>query len=379
MEIPALIYRQYICFGPFFEFILAMACLISREKLRENYIYSLSYLFMGLGMIQVISYSMKPFAGYFYTSHFFLPFMFGIPFFLYLCFRFMIQGSMMRIHPVAAVFFAVFFMFLVAGLFLKGGSDFTENHAAIRPLCDPSFAGLPFYYKAIHILNLLCKVMLGTGFLILLFWTMYLWRTGDTGRIVMARIAYMSMIAMFLTSLLFIAGDIFSFAFSRAALAMAITVTIGVFFASQYDPRYYVIFKYNRKRKKYNISKIRGMDVESIVMNLGRLMNERRLYREEKLSLKSLADLIDINPQQLSEILNRDLGKSFSAYVNDFRIPEAGELLAARVDLTVIRIALMVGFNSVRTFNRVFNKKTGMTPVEYRKKYMAVRTGPSRG
>jgi hypothetical protein len=54
MEILNLFYHQYIFFGPLFVIVLAISKLISREKLTINYFYSLSYLFMGLAMFQIV-------------------------------------------------------------------------------------------------------------------------------------------------------------------------------------------------------------------------------------------------------------------------------------------------------------------------------------
>jgi hypothetical protein len=49
---------------------------------------------------------------------------------------------------------------------------------------------------------------------------------------------------------------------------MVNTVTLGVFLASQYDTSYYGIFKHLKRRKKYAVSKVRGIDVESIIADL---------------------------------------------------------------------------------------------------------------
>jgi AraC-like DNA-binding protein len=195
---------------------------------------------------------------------------------------------------------------------------------------------------------------------------MYFWKETDKNRIMLARISYIFTIMMFLTSVLGAAGDLLAFEFSRAAIAMVNTVTLGIFFASQYDPEYYAIFKHLRQKKKYAISKIRGLDMDSVITRLNVLMHDEELFMDENLSIKSVAEKLQVNHQQLSEILNRGLGMSFSTYVNDFKISEAKKLLIDQPELTVLRIAMMTGFNSVRTFNRVFAKSTGLRPVEYR-------------
>jgi len=365
MELIYNVYLQYIYFGPLFVFVLAISKMISRHTLRINYFYSLSYLFMGLGMLQVISYSIKPFPGYWYVSHFLIPFTLGTPLFLYLRFRFLLQGVMIKIHPLIIVLLSAISIFIFIGPLLSP-APFIKEYAELRPLIDPSFLKLPLYFKSVHLINFAGKLILTAGLLTLLIKTMYFWKETDKGRIMLARISYIFTIMMFLTSVLGAAGDLLCFGFSKAAVAMVNTVTLGVFFASQYDPEYYAIFKHLRQKKKYAISKVRGLDMDSVIERLNTLMHEEELFMDENLSIKSVAEMLQVNHQQLSEILNRKLGMSFSTYVNDFKISEAKQLLINEPELTVLRIAMMTGFNSVRTFNRVFAKSTGLTPVEYK-------------
>lgn len=368
MELLYNAYIQYLYFGPFFVIVLALSKLISKEKLLLNYFYSLSYLVMGLGMVQVISYSVKPYPGYWYVSHFLIPFTFGTPLLLYPRFRFLIQGVMIKIHPVIIIIMSLVTLFIITGPFLSGRIDFIKYYAELRPLTDSTFKTLPLYFKCVHLINFSGKLILGAGLLTILVKTMYLWNEIEKERIMLARMAYIFTIMMFITSVLAIAGDIISFEFSKGAIALVNTVTLGVFFASQYDPGYYAIFKHLRQKKKYAASKVRGLDVDSVIESLNRMMIDNHLYMEEDLSIKTVAGMLEVNHQQLSEIINKKLNKSFSCYVNDFKITEAKKILLNEPDLTVTRIALMTGFNSVRTFNRVFAKSTGLNPVEYRKK-----------
>ena len=123
----------------------------------------------------------------------------------------------------------------------------------------------------------------------------------------------------------------------------------------------------SKKKKKYELSKIQGIDAESVILKLNAVMTEKELYKEENFSIKNAADMLNINVQQLSEILNSFLHKSFSTYINDYKINEAMNLMAQNPDYQITRIALMAGFNSTRTFNRVFVKSTGRTPMDYRR------------
>ena len=367
MEILNSIYIQYIYFGPLFVIVLALSKLISKERLRINYIYSLSYFIMALAMLQVISYSTKSYPGYYYVSHFLIPFTLINPIMLYLRFRFLIQGKTMRVSPVIIISLGAVIIFLASGPVFSGSVPFTKEFIELRPLLDQSFNSLPLYFKTVYAINFLGKIILSAGLLTLLLKTFYLWREMETEKMMLARIAYISTIMMFLTSVLAMIGDIVNFEFSKAAVAMVNTVTMGVFFASQYDTGYYAIFKHVRQKKKYAVSKIHSIDVEAVIENLKKIMEEHHLYKEESLSLKTVADILNVNHQQLSEIINRELNKSFSTYINDLKIAESMRLLVKEPGFTVLRIALKVGFNSVRTFNRAFFKKTGVTPMEYKK------------
>ncbi len=61
------------------------------------------------------------------------------------------------------------------------------------------------------------------------------------------------------------------------------------------------------------------------------------------------------------------LGKTFSEFLNEYRVNEVKEKLKTedRSLQTILAIALDSGFNSKASFNRVFKKHTGLTPSEY--------------
>ena len=60
-------------------------------------------------------------------------------------------------------------------------------------------------------------------------------------------------------------------------------------------------------------------------------------------------------------------GQGFTAYLNDHRLNLAAELLRI-TDATVLDIAGRVGFDNLSYFNRLFKRRYGMTPREYRNK-----------
>ena len=57
----------------------------------------------------------------------------------------------------------------------------------------------------------------------------------------------------------------------------------------------------------------------------------------------------------------------FNDYINSIRVSNACKYLT-KSDRSVTEISDLVGFNTMRTFNRAFQKQMGMTPSEYRAK-----------
>ncbi|HTK20826.1 MAG TPA: ABC transporter permease [Mucilaginibacter sp.] len=110
----------------------------------------------------------------------------------------------------------------------------------------------------------------------------------------------------------------------------------------------------------------------SDVRQKGRRLKEsvaaNRLYEDAELTLNTLAVKLMIHPHDLSRIINVGLEKNFSDFINEFRVREVARKMQdpAYDRLTLLGIAYESGFNSKRTFNRVFKDMTGKTPVEYK-------------
>lgn len=105
-----------------------------------------------------------------------------------------------------------------------------------------------------------------------------------------------------------------------------------------------------------------------LVAGLKRKMEQDRPYLDPELSLSALASSLGITAHQLSQLLNRELGSSFADYVNGYRVREASRILRNPEcrELTILAVALDVGFRSKNTFNSAFRKHTGTTPSELR-------------
>lgn len=92
-----------------------------------------------------------------------------------------------------------------------------------------------------------------------------------------------------------------------------------------------------------------------------------RHYRDE-IHLDDLADLVGMTPTAFSRFFKLRTGRPISDYIMDLRLGHATRLLADST-MTVAEICYDCGFNSISHFNRVFRKRKGCVPTEFRETY----------
>ncbi|RAW02150.1 helix-turn-helix domain-containing protein [Pseudochryseolinea flava] len=119
------------------------------------------------------------------------------------------------------------------------------------------------------------------------------------------------------------------------------------------------------KSAKYANKKIKAEDAQFMLLRLERVMEEKAVFKNANLKLHDLAVEINVPAHQLSQLLNDTVGKSFTTYVNEYRIREACKLLATNDNITIEAIGDDVGFNSKSTFFSAFKKQMGTTPAMY--------------
>ena len=93
-------------------------------------------------------------------------------------------------------------------------------------------------------------------------------------------------------------------------------------------------------------------------------MNEEKWFRNPTLSLRELANSMNISSNKLSWLLNERMGQNFNEYINNFRLEhfKVNALNPANSHLTLLGLAYESGFSSKSVFNGYFKKTEGMTP-----------------
>lgn len=92
------------------------------------------------------------------------------------------------------------------------------------------------------------------------------------------------------------------------------------------------------------------------------------LHFREEIRLNELADLVGMTPTAFSRFFKLRTGRSVSDYVIDIRLGHAGRMLVDSTK-TVAEICYDCGFNNVSHFNRIFKRKKGCPPTEFREMY----------
>ncbi len=82
-------------------------------------------------------------------------------------------------------------------------------------------------------------------------------------------------------------------------------------------------------------------------------------------TVKYLAELVSLSPGYLSDLLKKETGKNTQDLIHFYLIEEAKSILLS-TDKSVGEIAYALGFEYPQYFNKLFKKKTGKTPVEFR-------------
>jgi AraC-like DNA-binding protein len=85
----------------------------------------------------------------------------------------------------------------------------------------------------------------------------------------------------------------------------------------------------------------------------------------DDLSQGAMAEMAGISREYFSRIFKNVTGMNYSKWLNMIRLEKATELLAED-GRTLTEIAMLSGFQSIPSFNRVFREEKGLAPGEYR-------------
>ncbi len=105
-------------------------------------------------------------------------------------------------------------------------------------------------------------------------------------------------------------------------------------------------------------------EIDMVLATFEKGMEEEKLFQNPALSLRELAEKMNVSSNKLSWLLNERIGQNFNEYINSFRLRDFKEkaLNPTNSHLTLLGLAYESGFNSKSVFNTYFKKIEGMTP-----------------
>lgn len=112
-------------------------------------------------------------------------------------------------------------------------------------------------------------------------------------------------------------------------------------------------------------------ETKTIIANrksaINSLFQNDRIFLDPDLNLNQLAQKMNLQRSEVSEVINMGFGVNFNDFVNKYRIAEFKKRLqeGEHQQFSLVGLAFECGFNSKATFNRVFKKAVQLTPTEY--------------
>ena len=120
-------------------------------------------------------------------------------------------------------------------------------------------------------------------------------------------------------------------------------------------------------QRKYKKLLFKDQELKKYKTRLIDLMEQKDLYLDPELTLRSLAEYMNLPANHMSQLLNKGFNQNFTEYVNTYRLEHFKKLLQTTDShhLTVLALAYDSGFNSKTVFNTFFKNKEGITPKAY--------------
>lgn len=92
----------------------------------------------------------------------------------------------------------------------------------------------------------------------------------------------------------------------------------------------------------------------------------------DEIRLAQLSDIAGMSPSAFSRFFKLHTGRNLTDYIIDMRLGAASRMLVD-TSRSVSEICFSCGFNNLSNFNRIFKKKKGCSPTEFRENYHKTR------
>lgn len=138
---------------------------------------------------------------------------------------------------------------------------------------------------------------------------------------------------------------------------------------ASYHARIYPVYDEKFRTKKQKEPVLDDRIAQLYVKKLNDFIDTEKPYLNPSVTLRLLADHINIHPNHLSWVLNQSIGQNFNEFINHLRIEYFKKIVLdpSNSHISLLGLAYESGFNSKTVFNTHFKKMEGMTPSQYLK------------
>lgn len=116
-------------------------------------------------------------------------------------------------------------------------------------------------------------------------------------------------------------------------------------------------------------AKVNIEDDSRRILRVKKYISDNYMY---ELRLKSLADLANMSESAFCRFFKLHTGRRLSDYIIDIRLGYATRLLIDTTE-TIAEICFKCGYNNMSNFNRIFKRKKGCSPTEFRNSHHKIK------
>jgi len=114
------------------------------------------------------------------------------------------------------------------------------------------------------------------------------------------------------------------------------------------------------------------VEVSSDSRRVQKVKNFIDQHYKEEIRLTQVADIAGMSPSAFSRFFKLHTGRNLSEYIIDQRLGYASRMLVDSTN-SIAEIGFGCGFNNLSNFNRIFKKRKGCSPSEFRENYHKTR------
>lgn len=121
-------------------------------------------------------------------------------------------------------------------------------------------------------------------------------------------------------------------------------------------------------KKKHVTTQLSQIKSKQILETLNQVFKFVEDNYTHRVLLEDAAAVSNFSEYYFTRFFKRNVGQTFLEFLNDYRLDKAKRILIS-TDLSITEVLTRTGFSNNKTFYRLFKKRIGMTPKQYRKQY----------